>query len=461
MFADDEDEGEILYAYLDLTDDPQYVYARGGAIQKFAEIEFKTIIGTIENVTAVISPTVLITREQFDAGMETKVDAEGGDIANTKVSAATEWTDPYPAPTAKETMKVILGKLIKFCADVKTGMCKIEDIVNNCTSTDTDKPLAAAIGKKLWDKITEAVSALTTHKTSGDHDGRYYTETEIDTKLGGKSNTGHTHDDRYYTESEMDTKLNGKASSGHTHSAATQSAAGLMSANDKKKLDGVATGANAYSHPTGNGNNHIPSGGASGQILRWSAAGTATWGSDNNTTYSAATQSAQGLMSAADKKKLDGITAGANMLKSDIVNNCTSTNTDKPLAANQGKVLMEKFNQLNSDLAWEAVTFTKSSTYISGGDGFGYRMGQVCICSFAVKIKSTIPAWSNVVIGRVSRQSHMSCSAIANLQSSGKTVQIYIDNGSGSSGGYDVHLETFNQEVPADDWLRGFLIYFH
>ena len=88
-------------------------------------------------------------------------------------------------------------------------------------------------------------------------------------------------------------------------------------------------------------------------------------------------------------------------------------------------------------------------------------MGQVCICSLAVKIKSTVPAWSNVVIGRVSRQSHMSCSAIANLQSSGKTVQIYIDNGSGGSGGYDVHLETFNQEVPADDWLRGFLIYFH
>ncbi|SHL74061.1 hypothetical protein SAMN04488494_0617 [Xylanibacter ruminicola] len=33
---------------------------------------------------------------------------------------------------------------------------------------------------------------------------------------------------------------------------------------------------------------------------------------DNNTTYSAATQSANGLMSAADKKKLDGIAAGAN-----------------------------------------------------------------------------------------------------------------------------------------------------
>lgn len=101
----------------------------------------------------------------------------------------------------------------------------------------------------------------------------------------------------------------GAASSGHSHSEATQSANGLMSAADKKKLDGIAAGANnyTYTHPTSAGNKHIPAGGAAGQILRWSAAGTAVWGADNNTTYSAATQSAAGLMSAADKKKLDGI----------------------------------------------------------------------------------------------------------------------------------------------------------
>lgn len=40
-----------------------------------------------------------------------------------------------------------------------------------------------------------------------------------------------------------------------------------------------------YSHPTTSGNKHIPSGGSNGQILRWSADGTATWGADNNTTY--------------------------------------------------------------------------------------------------------------------------------------------------------------------------------
>ena len=82
---------------------------------------------------------------------------------------------------------------------------------------------------------------------------------------------------------------------------------GLMSASDKTKLDGIADNANNYVHPTTSGSKHIPSGGAPGQILRWSAAGTAVWGADNNTTYNDATQSAHGLMTAADKKKLDGM----------------------------------------------------------------------------------------------------------------------------------------------------------
>lgn len=117
------------------------------------------------------------------------------------------------------------------------------------------------------------------------------------------------------------------------------------------KLKGVAENANNYVHPTGNGNNHIPQDGAEGQFLGYSAAGTAKWvdaptfsisaatdailggikigytqsdknypivlDSDNkayvtvpwtDTIYSVATTSANGLMSAADKTKLDGLT---------------------------------------------------------------------------------------------------------------------------------------------------------
>lgn len=66
---------------------------------------------------------------------------------------------------------------------------------------------------------------------------------------------------------------------------------------EKTKLAGIAAGANNYVHPTTTGNKHIPTGGASGQFLKWSADGTATWAADNNTTYSAfkaATASAAG-----------------------------------------------------------------------------------------------------------------------------------------------------------------------
>lgn len=81
---------------------------------------------------------------------------------------------------------------------------------------------------------------------------------------------------------------------------------------EKTKLAGIEAHANYYKHPTGAGYSHIPVGGSSGQILRWSAAGTAAWGEDKDTTYTAATTTTDGLMSAADKTKLNGITTGAN-----------------------------------------------------------------------------------------------------------------------------------------------------
>jgi len=66
-------------------------------------------------------------------------------------------------------------------------------------------------------------------------------------------------------------------STGTAHGNATTSVAGFMSNTDKTKLDGVATGANNYVHPTGAGNNHLPTGGNVGQILKNTASGTATW----------------------------------------------------------------------------------------------------------------------------------------------------------------------------------------
>ena len=53
--------------------------------------------------------------------------------------------------------------------------------------------------------------------------------------------SSHNHDDRYYTESEMDTKLSGKANSSHTHNYAGSSSAGGTAASVNGFTFGVQT----------------------------------------------------------------------------------------------------------------------------------------------------------------------------------------------------------------------------
>lgn len=126
---------------------------------------------------------------------------------------------------------------------------------------------------------------------------------------------------------------------------------------EKTKLAGLMN----YIHPTTSGNKHIPAGGSANQILGWSADGTAKWVNEKdttysvmsgatvdadgksglvpsptkgaqrwldstgawttppNTTYGAASTTSAGLMSTADKKKLDAFGAASTYaLKSDI-----------------------------------------------------------------------------------------------------------------------------------------------
>lgn len=83
-----------------------------------------------------------------------KVNASNGDIQNTKVGAFTASSASWPIPTAGETVKVVLGKIVKYFTDLnnwRSTVVLIANIVNNCTSTDTNKPLSANQGKVLMD----------------------------------------------------------------------------------------------------------------------------------------------------------------------------------------------------------------------------------------------------------------------------------------------------------------------
>lgn len=75
----------------------------------------------------------------------------------------------------------------------------------------------------------------------------YYKITKINELLSGKSDMGHNHDERYYTETETDDMVNGLSNQINEKadkSVVTTSTNGLMSKEDKSKLDGIATEAN-------------------------------------------------------------------------------------------------------------------------------------------------------------------------------------------------------------------------
>ena len=189
-----------------------------------------------------------------------------------------------------------------------------------------------------------------------------------------------------------------------SYSAATQSAAGLMSAADKTKLDGIATGANNYTYTLPNATSSVLGGVKVGSNISVSSGtisltkanvtsalgytppttdttygvvsttanglapkrdgsttkflrGDGTWAvpPDTNTTYSAATTSAAGLMSAADKTKLDGIATGANNYTYTLPNATSST---------LGGV------KVGSNISVSSGTISLSSANITGALGY-------------------------------------------------------------------------------------------
>ena len=132
----------------------------------------------------------------------------------------------------------------------------------------TDGIPKADLSSDVQASLEKADTALQKHQSLAD-----YVKTTDSRLSDARTPTAHTHDDRYYTESEIDIKLLSKAGT----SSATTSSNGLMTKEMVTKLNDIATNANNYIHPTTPGNKHIPSGGSSGQILRWSADGTAAW----------------------------------------------------------------------------------------------------------------------------------------------------------------------------------------
>ena len=133
-----------------------------------ATIEVGTVSTTAYGNTAQVINTGTSSEAVFDFVIpQGRPGEETTTMSSLTLDTVTAQSAEYPIPATGESGAVVFGKIIKFFNDIKTAVnskINISDIVNNLTSTATNKPLSAAQGKALNDALSstnDAVSALT------------------------------------------------------------------------------------------------------------------------------------------------------------------------------------------------------------------------------------------------------------------------------------------------------------
>lgn len=199
---------------------------------------------------------------------------------------------------------------------ITTSKVSVVDIVDSLVSTSTEKPLSANQGKILNDLITELTNIVDGKANETDlhtHANKSVIDTITQTLID-KWNSSVTHITdtvKHITSSE---RTNWNAAKTHADSTHAPSGAEVnqnafsnikvgtttIVADSKTDTLELVAGSNVtitpdvtsdkitissvdtkYTHPTTAGNKHIPSGGSTGQILKWDSNGTAVWANES------------------------------------------------------------------------------------------------------------------------------------------------------------------------------------
>jgi Phage tail fibre repeat len=249
-------------------------------------------------------------------GIQAGAEVNQNAFANVKVGATT-----IAADAEQDTLELAAGTAITLTADSTndkvTIAVQLNDTVN---STSTTQAATANAVKQAYDR---AVSAENNAKSYADTVAAQAQNNAIMASAPA-SHVG---------------------SGGSAHAVATPTTAGFMSAADKAKLDGIQSGAevnqNAFSNikvgattiaadsetdtlelVAGTGITLTPDATNDKVTLAVSfgGSGSATTAARSDHTHGTATTSADGFMSAADKAKLDGIAAGAEVNQNAFTN---------------------------------------------------------------------------------------------------------------------------------------------
>lgn len=190
-------------------------------------------------------------------------DAEKTKLAGIATAATKNDTDANLKNRANHTGSQTASTISDFASTVRSVALTGISLTTNAVISATDTILGA-LGK-LQKQISDNLATLTGHtgSTSNPHS---VTKGQV-----GLGNVDNTSDANKPISNTTQTALNGKVDNSRVLTDVPANA---------KFTDTI------YTHPTTVGNKHIPSGGSSGQFLKWSSDGVGIWAADNDTTYS-------------------------------------------------------------------------------------------------------------------------------------------------------------------------------
>lgn len=233
------------------TDDTNFIRQDTGGKNEFGRVKFSTLLTYINSKLS----KVAASGSYNDLSNKPTIPSVGNGIVTIKQAGTVKGTF-----TTNQS-----GNTTVELSDSNTNTWR--GIQNNLTSDSTSDSLSAAQGKVLKElvdsKVTESqnvatdlnnikstgihhISASTSNNPTGTH-GTLFAEFNVGTPyqiwLPDNSNTAYKRN--YTTSTSSWGKWTQLKFTDTVYSAATQSANGLMSPSDKKKLDGITSGANA------------------------------------------------------------------------------------------------------------------------------------------------------------------------------------------------------------------------
>ena len=313
----------------------------------------------------------------------------------------------YTHPATHDATMIVEDETHRFMTDVERAKLNgIATGANNYVHPTTHPPTIIAqdasnrfvtdTEKSTWN--SKASSAVATTSANGlmsstdkikldgiDANANAYTHPATHAATMIVEDTSH----KFVTDTQIST-WNAKA----PNTAVTTTANGLMLYTDKVKLDGIAANANAYTHPSTHPASIIVQDSSNRFVTDTEKS---TWNAKAST--SVATTSANGLMSASDKTKLDGIATGATKITVDTAMSSTSTNPVQNKVVNTalaGKAASShEHSAANITSGTLAVarggTGTTSTSGIKSAIGLG-NLGLACCAESSAGTSVSLPA---------------------------------------------------------------------